>query len=212
MKKPILVLIFCALISLNLQANSHHLHINICQDKACQNSAKVLFSMHEVMMKTKPLASKNAERDFLSNMIPHHQGAIDSSKIMLELSKNTKIRQIAQNIIKAQEQEIKEFQALLSLKNAYSKPMDRKKYKEFKAGEAKIMQDMMKNMQKVKPSEEFDKDFLRAMIHHHAGAIEVSKQILKYSNDTKIQNIAQNIIKAQEQEIKEFNELLSKGF
>ncbi|TQR30366.1 DUF305 domain-containing protein [Campylobacter sp. MIT 99-7217] len=186
--------------------------MNTCQSKACQNSAKVLFSMHEAMMKTPNLASKNAERDFLSNMIPHHQGAIDSSKIMLELSKNKKIHQIAQNIIKAQEQEIKEFQALLASKNAYSKPMNDKKYQEFKADEAKIMQDMMKSMQEVKPSEELDKDFLRAMIHHHAGAIEASKQILKYSNDKKIQDIAQNIIKVQEQEIKEFNELLNKGF
>lgn len=51
--------------------------------------------------------------DYLSAMIPHHQGAIDSSKKILTVTKNDKIKEIANNIIKSQEKEISEISALI---------------------------------------------------------------------------------------------------
>ncbi|MBB4184106.1 CopM family metallochaperone [Sinorhizobium terangae] len=45
--------------------------------------------------------------DFVRGMIAHHQGAIDMAKIELEHGKDEEIRKLAENIIKAQEAEIK---------------------------------------------------------------------------------------------------------
>ncbi len=43
-------------------------------------------------------------------MIPHHQGAIDMSKTVLKSTKDTKVRKMAEKVIKDQSKEIKELQ------------------------------------------------------------------------------------------------------
>lgn len=59
----------------------------------------------------------NADVDFVRGMIAHHQGAIDMAKIELEYGKDDAIRKLAQEIITAQEGEIKMMEAWLA-KNA----------------------------------------------------------------------------------------------
>ena len=39
-------------------------------------------------------------------MIPHHQGAVDMAKIVLAFGKDPELRKLAENIVKAQEEEI----------------------------------------------------------------------------------------------------------
>jgi len=48
----------------------------------------------------------NVDADFAKNMIAHHQGAIDMAKVVVAFGKDPKIRELAQNVIKAQEDEI----------------------------------------------------------------------------------------------------------
>jgi hypothetical protein len=48
----------------------------------------------------------NVDLDFVRGMIAHHQGAIDMAKIAVAFGQDPKIRDLAQNVIKAQEGEI----------------------------------------------------------------------------------------------------------
>lgn len=59
----------------------------------------------------------NADVDFRTKMIPHHQGAIDMAKVALAHAKDETTKALAAQIIKDQEREIAEMREWLS-KNA----------------------------------------------------------------------------------------------
>lgn len=54
-----------------------------------------------------------AEHDFVTMMIPHHQGAVDMAKALLLYNKDPELRNLAQGIITEQQNEIRLMQAWL---------------------------------------------------------------------------------------------------
>ena len=58
----------------------------------------------------------DADKDFVTMMIEHHQRAVDMSRDELRDGKDPKIRDMAQKIIDAQKKEIAEFEAWLTKK------------------------------------------------------------------------------------------------
>lgn len=48
----------------------------------------------------------DADKDFVSHMIPHHQGAVAMAEILLKHGKDPELRKMAREIIKAQATEI----------------------------------------------------------------------------------------------------------
>jgi uncharacterized protein (DUF305 family) len=75
------------------------------------NTAPMDHSMASMMMDmTKNMRGKSGaelEKSFITEMIPHHQGALDMANLLLEdKSINPKIKSFAENIITAQKAEI----------------------------------------------------------------------------------------------------------
>jgi uncharacterized protein (DUF305 family) len=63
------------------------------------------------------------DRDFVTMMIPHHQGAIDMAKALLLYGKDPQMRRLAQEIITDQQSEIELMQLWLKQRDALtSKP------------------------------------------------------------------------------------------
>jgi uncharacterized protein (DUF305 family) len=54
----------------------------------------------------------DADRDFVNGMIPHHQGAVEMSEIVLNYGKDPDVRRLARSIIIAQKKEIRYMEKL----------------------------------------------------------------------------------------------------
>jgi uncharacterized protein (DUF305 family) len=76
-------------------------------DPAAAPSTKAYQAGMDRMMKDMMVPyTGDADVDFVRGMIPHHQGAIDMAKVVLEHGKDPAIRKLAEDIVKAQEGEI----------------------------------------------------------------------------------------------------------
>ena len=59
--------------------------------------------MHKDMTMT---FTGDADVDFIKGMLPHHAGAVDMAKIVLQYGKDPEVKKLAEEIIKAQNTEI----------------------------------------------------------------------------------------------------------
>lgn len=142
-----------------------------------------------------PLTGK-PDVDFVQGMIPHHQGAIDMAKVALQYGKDAEVKTLAENVIKAQEGEIAVMKAWLGKIDQTALVTDAKSTTD----NEQAMATMMKNMA-VPYTGDADVDFLKSMIPHHQGAIDMAKVALQYAKDAEVLKLAQDIIAAQEAEI-----------
>jgi uncharacterized protein (DUF305 family) len=149
-------------------------------------------------------ADENFDLRFIDGMIPHHEGAVAMAQEALQKSNRPEIKQLAQEIIDAQEQEISELKEWRTAwyPNAGDEPMM------YSAEMGHMMpmteemrSSMMMNGDLGAADDQFDLRFINAMIPHHQGAIDMAQQALQKSNRSEIKELAQNIIDSQQKEI-----------
>ncbi|MGP5176591.1 MULTISPECIES: CopM family metallochaperone [Psychrobacter] len=78
--------------------------------------AKGMDAMHSEMMAG--IADPNPDMAFARGMLPHHIGAVDMAKIQLKYGKNEEMRQLAQQVIDAQQPEIEQMQNWIAKHNS----------------------------------------------------------------------------------------------
>jgi uncharacterized protein (DUF305 family) len=106
MRKFLLALV----IATPLVAQDHTGHSMGSDDPLVQAWMAANAKMHEDMAIE---YSGDADADFIRGMIPHHQGAIDMAKIVLEHGDDPEVKKLAEEVIKAQDAEIAWMQAWL---------------------------------------------------------------------------------------------------
>lgn len=138
------------------------------------------------------LSGKAFDRGFLSMMVAHHQAAVAMSQAVLGTG-DPKVGAWATAIIRDQNREIAQMNTLL--KN-YGGPDSQM---------AGMMKSMMGNMTaSVKNASNKERAFVQGMLGHHASAIDMATLALQKSRNPAILKLARDIVRAQAQEMYEF--------
>ncbi len=142
----------------------------------------------------------NSEFDYLTQMIPHHQEAIDTARLVLAESDRPEMKRFAQDIIRVQSAEIQQMQGWL---NEWYPGRDTS------VTAAPMMRDL-KNLR----GDALDRAFLEDMIMHHMGAVMMSQMLLNRNlvQHQPVRPFAQQIATSQRQEIGQMRAWLRNWF
>jgi uncharacterized protein (DUF305 family) len=163
-------------------------------------------AMNTMMQNMKIAYTGDADVDFVKSMIPHHQGAIDMASVELEFGKDADVVKLAGEIAKAQETEIVIMNEWLANNAALVGTPNLASTTAYEAAMSTMMANMM-----APYSGEADADFMKGMIPHHQGAIDMAKVVLQQGKDREIRALAESIVAAQEREIAIMKGWLSKN-
>lgn len=139
----------------------------------------------------------DADHDFASMMVMHHQGAIDMANKELEKGNDATIKGMAQQIIDKQTAEKAELTSWLE--NHTPEPNA-----EGQAFDAEMMEVMakMKNWKDIQVlTGDADSDFAELMIIHHQQATDNAQSILHHGHHDDIKEMAMMMIEDQNKEI-----------
>jgi len=156
--------------------------------------AEAMQRMVEQMAKAPAESSGKLDADFVGQMIPHHQGAIDMTRaVALYARKGDRaIRNLITTILTTQPDEIRRMEAInpsrLLTPPQYTKNADRI--------EEKMISYM--NVDFATPVQLF----VEMMIPHHKAGIAMAKNYLMFGKNPRLKNLAQGIIVEQEHEIR----------
>lgn len=135
------------------------------------------------------------DKSFIEHMIPHHQEAVDTSKIIQAKSNDEELKAFARDVISAQEREIEQ------MKIWYGDWFD-VEYAD--TGEYILMMGDLNSLSGT----ELDKSYTKGMIMHHKHAIEMAEKIQKITEREEIKQLANDITTSQNQEVIQLNEWL----
>lgn len=186
-------------------AGMDHSNMNMAPASAPASTKAYEVAMAKMMKDMAIPYTGKPDVDFVQGMMPHHQGAIDMAKVALQYGKDSEIKSLAGNVIEAQEDEIAFMKSWLGKVNQASLVVSPDSTKGYEEAMAKLEQNMT-----MTHSGDADVDFVKGMIPHHQGAIDMAKVALLYAKDPEVLKLAQDVVTAQEGEIAFMNGWLSK--
>ena len=142
------------------------------------------------MTMTQPVESEFA---FLAGMVPHHEDALGDARLAAERSNRPEIRELAQNIVAAQDAEIAQIEGWLS---TWYPERDR-------AEAAQAVESMAMPELENLSGDAFDRAFLEGMTAHHQMAVQMAASLLEQdlAEHDEVRTLAENIRKTQNAEI-----------
>jgi uncharacterized protein (DUF305 family) len=188
----------------SMSHGSHGAQPSAAMGPAAKAFAEANAKMHKDMTMQ---FSGNADVDFARGMIPHHQGAIEMAEIVLRYGKDTSVKKLANEIIAAQKKEIAQMRAWLGRNG--SQPASGNV-----AAITKAFTDVNSRMHKdmtMAFTANADADFMRGMIPHHVGAVDMAKVLLQFGKDPELRKLAEDVVRTQNEEIALMTDWLKKN-
>lgn len=143
------------------------------------------------------------DKAYLTDMIAHHQGALNMASQARELATKAEIRTLSDSILSSQATEV---QQMMDWQQEwkYSATDSSNPHAGHMMESSGSMGDDMANMEaKLNglSGEAYDKEFLKQMILHHQQAVDMSKYADTNAKHQEVKDLALAIITAQEKEI-----------
>lgn len=141
-----------------------------------------------------------ADRAFIADMIPHHEGAIEMAAMAEDRAQSDFVRDLAAEIGAAQGPEIEQMRRI-----------DEALAETVEIGELGVPDDakgMHHDLDMLADAPSFDRAFLEMMIPHHEGAVVMSEALLDKGRNPELRDLAERIIEVQEREIAEMRKRL----
>lgn len=145
------------------------------------------------------LQGEDYDRMFIANMIEHHKGAVDMAKLALTNVKHQELKDMANDIITAQNKEISDMETWQ--KNwGYPSSSGEMMMDHSAMG---MMADMGQMTEELKSlsGDAFDKAFLSSMIEHHQSAINMAYSGQTNAKHDEVKQLTKAIVDAQSSEI-----------
>lgn len=144
--------------------------------------------------------------NFITQMIPHHRGAIEMSKNILRYTTNVQVQDIAAGIVEEQTKSIHNMQSILCrCKGNINSEQDVCLYQ---SRMEQIMQTMFLDMRNARTINDINCNFMREMIPHHRGAVEMVSNAMRYDVCEELIPIMQAIYTSQRKGILQMQKLL----
>lgn len=153
----------------------------------------------------------DADVTFATEMIPHHQQAVEMAELAADRADSPEVRQLAEDIEAAQDPEIETMTQWLRDwgQEAPSGSMD---HGDMGHGDPEEMPGMMDETEMGRLTESegaaFDRMFLQRMVEHHEGAIEMARTEQANGENPDAVALAEQVEADQEAEIAKMKELL----
>lgn len=157
-------------------------------------------------------AHNQADVTFAQGMVPHHQQAVEMSRMAVDRAQSPEVKKLAEQIQAAQGPEIEKLNGWLKSWGAEASTgmpgMDHGGHGGSGGG---MMSPEEMNELGQGSGAEFDQAFLSMMIKHHEGAIEMARTELSAGQYPEAKQMAQQIIDTQQAEIDTMKQLLPPG-
>ena len=147
---------------------------------------------------------------FARDMVPHHQQAVEMSDLAATRAGDPAVKALAVRIKQAQDPEIRTMQGWLSdwgAATSGSAGSAHGGHTGGHAGGAGMMSDADMTSLRSASGAEFDRMFLRMMIDHHKGAIDMAKAEQANGKHQPAKDLARTIEETQAKEIAEMEQL-----
>lgn len=171
-------------------------------------------SMSKSTSTTAAASAADVDKAFVSQMIPHHEMAVEMAGYAPAQGERSQIRELGKSIIAGQAPEITQMKAIAKRLNVTpaAMPMDGESMDHGSMTTAAStlglsMDDMGMSMKMgaLKDAKPFDRAFIDEMIPHHQGAIRMARAELAKGSDPELKKVATAIVAAQKKEIEQMN-------
>lgn len=149
--------------------------------------------------------ARKADKAFLSGTVPHHENAVEMAKLALEKGERKEIKQLAEDIVSAQESEIAQMKR--AHQRIFGSALDPKRDDPADLGLSRkeAGMEMETGMTMLEKAKEFDREFIDMMIGHHRAAIRMARAELARGGDAEVKKLARSVVAAQSKEIDDMN-------